>query len=79
MLGCQCCQLASFVAKNQKKKKNPQMWQFFLRKGSKTALQAAKSNIERHFAVVGLMDDFEGLLQVLEAVLPDFFEGVTQE
>ena len=55
------------------------MWQFFLRKGSKTALQAAKSNIERHFAVVGLMDDFEGLLQVLEAVLPDFFEGVTQE
>ncbi len=43
--------------------------------GSRAALQAAKSNVEEHYAVVGLLSDLEGFVQLLEAMLPDFFAG----
>ena len=45
------------------------------REGHKGALQAAKANIEEHYATVGLLDDLEGFVKVLEDLLPDFFSG----
>ncbi len=51
------------------------MLHFCPTKGSKAALQAAKANVEEHYAVVGLLDDLEGFVKVLEVLLPDFFKG----
>ncbi|XP_055943057.1 heparan sulfate 2-O-sulfotransferase pipe-like [Argiope bruennichi] len=39
------------------------------------ALQKAKQNIEKYYAVVGTLEDMNMTLQVLEAVLPHFFRG----
>ncbi len=50
----------------------------FLFSGLKAALQAAKENIGRHYAVVGFLDDMEGFLSLLEATLPAFFSGAKQ-
>ena len=43
--------------------------------GLKAALQAAKTNVERHYAAVGFLSDIDSFVKVLEALLPDFFEG----
>ncbi len=38
------------------------------RVGLTGALQAAKANVERHYAVVGFLDDVEAFVRVLEAI-----------
>ncbi|XP_059078770.1 heparan sulfate 2-O-sulfotransferase 1-like [Tigriopus californicus] len=43
--------------------------------GNLRALQQAKSNLERHYSVVGIMSDLETSLRVMEAYLPAFFTG----
>ena len=45
------------------------------RLGDRAALAAAKLNIERSFAVVAILDEFETSLEVLEAELPRYFAG----
>ena len=43
--------------------------------GSVEALQAAKFNLEKHYAVVGLASDLEMSLAVMESYLPRYFSG----
>ena len=43
--------------------------------GSVEALQAAKYNLEKHYAVVGLASDLERSLAVMESYLPRYFSG----
>ena len=43
--------------------------------GSVKALQAAKYNLEKHYAVVGLASDLEMSLAVMESYLPRYFSG----
>lgn len=43
--------------------------------GSVEALQAAKYNLEKHYAVVGLASDLEMSLAVMESYLPRYFSG----
>ena len=38
----------------------------------------AKKNIEKHFGVVGVLEDFNKTLTVLENYIPMFFRGVTK-
>ncbi len=40
---------------------------------SKRMLDIAKSNVEKHFAVVGVLEDWDMSLEVLEAYVPRFF------
>ena len=47
--------------------------------GSKKALQAAKYNVERHYDVVGVLDDILGFIRVLETTLPFYFDGATEK
>jgi dermatan/chondrotin sulfate uronyl 2-O-sulfotransferase UST len=42
---------------------------------SKRALLRAKENVERHYAVVGVIEEVNKTLAVLEDVLPDVFKG----
>lgn len=42
---------------------------------SNYALQKAKSNVEQHYAVVGVLEELELSLQVLEKYVPLFFNG----
>jgi len=45
---------------------------------SKTALQLAMFNLEKRFAVVGVMEEFETSIAMMEAMLPRWFRGATQ-
>lgn len=45
--------------------------------GSKWALEEAKRNLVRHYLVVGLTEDMESFIRVLEATLPRLFAGAT--
>ncbi|KDR19341.1 heparan sulfate 2-O-sulfotransferase pipe isoform X2 [Zootermopsis nevadensis] len=42
------------------------------------ALQRAKKAVERHYAVVGVLEDLNSTLTVLENYIPLFFKGATQ-
>lgn len=39
------------------------------------ALAAAKENVERHYAVVGVIEEVNKTLEVMQAVMPDVFKG----
>ena len=43
---------------------------------SERALAAAKENVERHYAVVGVIEEVNKTLEVMEALMPDVFAGV---
>ncbi|XP_070177405.1 heparan sulfate 2-O-sulfotransferase 1-like [Littorina saxatilis] len=43
--------------------------------GSEWALNKAKQNVLRHYLLVGLTEEMEDFITVLEAVLPRFFKG----
>lgn len=42
------------------------------------ALQRAKKSVERHYAVVGVLEDLNSTLTVLENYIPLFFRGATR-
>ncbi|XP_066286636.1 uronyl 2-sulfotransferase-like [Branchiostoma lanceolatum] len=44
-------------------------------KPSQAAVEVAKENIRRHYAVVGVLEEFSSFLKVLEVVMPQFFRG----
>ena len=44
----------------------------------KKALEFTKTNVERNFLLVGLMEDFELSLKMFERALPRFFRGATK-
>jgi len=46
--------------------------------GDERALMDAKANVEKHFSVVGILEDMQDSLKVLEKFVPAFFEGVPQ-
>jgi len=48
------------------------------RPGSKWALEQAKTNLVSHYLVVGLTEEMEQFVTVLEAVIPRLFSGATQ-
>ena len=39
------------------------------------ALAAAKENVERHYAVVGVIEEVNKTLEVMQAFMPDVFAG----
>lgn len=41
------------------------------------ALQRAKRAVEQHYAVVGVLEDLNSTLSVLEKYIPKFFDGAT--
>ena len=43
--------------------------------GSREALARAKRNVEQAYPVVGVLEQLDTSLEVLEARLPDFFHG----
>jgi len=45
---------------------------------SKTALQLAMFNLEKQFAVVGVMEEFETSIAMMESMLPRWFRGARQ-
>lgn len=49
------------------------------RKRDRNALKLAMKNIERYSIVAGVTDDIEGFLEVLQILLPRFFDGATEE
>eukprot|EP00058_Branchiostoma_floridae_P026148 XP_002611638.1 hypothetical protein BRAFLDRAFT_63697 [Branchiostoma floridae] len=48
-------------------------------KPSQVAVEVAKENIRRHYAVVGVLEEFSSFLKVLEVVMPQFFRGAVTE
>ena len=50
----------------------------FQRKPSQLALKQAKINVMLNYLVVGVTEEFQDFLSVLEKLLPDFFTGVLQ-
>lgn len=42
------------------------------------ALERAKLSVEKHYAVVGVLEDINTTLTVLENYIPQFFEGATE-
>lgn len=42
------------------------------------ALQKAKENVERNYAVVGVLEDINTTLTVLEHYVPKFFKGAKE-
>uniref|UniRef100_A0ABL0DR80 Uncharacterized protein n=1 Tax=Rhodnius prolixus TaxID=13249 RepID=A0ABL0DR80_RHOPR len=45
---------------------------------SDSALQRAKTAVEKHYAVVGVLEDLNSTLTVLEHYIPKFFKGATK-
>ena len=43
--------------------------------GNKWALEQAKRNLDKHYLLVGVTEELENFIQVLEAILPRFFKG----
>ena len=52
-------------------------WGFSTNRGFNTeiAMRKAKENVEKHYAVVGLLEDLNKTLTVLEHYVPRFFKG----
>ncbi|KAJ7391400.1 hypothetical protein OS493_018444 [Desmophyllum pertusum] len=50
----------------------------FCRKPSQLALRQAKINVITNYLVVGVTDEFEDFLSILEKLLPEFFKGVLE-
>jgi len=46
--------------------------------GSRAALEKAKFNAEKYFSVIGLSEDFQSSLFVMEHYLPRYFMGASQ-
>ena len=46
--------------------------------GSEWALNKAKQNVLRHYLLVGVTEELEDFIMVLETVLPRFFRGASQ-
>ena len=46
--------------------------------GSEWALNKAKQNVLRHYLLVGVTEELEDFIVVLETVLPRFFKGASQ-
>ena len=42
------------------------------------AMQQAKQHVEQHYAVVGVLEEMDITLQVLENYIPKFFKGATK-
>ena len=40
------------------------------------ALAVAKENVDRHYAVVGVIEELNKTLEVMEAFMPDVFPGI---
>jgi dermatan/chondrotin sulfate uronyl 2-O-sulfotransferase UST len=51
---------------------------FFSPFNSQSVLDQAKRNVESEFAVVGVLEDLNTTLAVLEKYIPRFFKGATQ-
>ncbi|KAG8231572.1 hypothetical protein J437_LFUL011568 [Ladona fulva] len=45
---------------------------------TESAVQKAKWSVERHYAVVGVLEDLNTTLQVLESYVPRYFAGARQ-
>ena len=45
--------------------------------GSREGLERAKNNVEKYYAVVGILERWDETLQVFEHYVPAFFKGVT--
>ncbi len=43
------------------------------------ALQLAKRNIVKYYAVVGITDELQNFCRILENAIPHFFEGMEQQ
>ena len=41
-------------------------------------MQRAKRNVEQHYAVVGILEEMDVTLQVLEKYVPKFFGGASK-
>ena len=52
------------------------MFFFFLRIPSQLAVRQAKINVITSYLVVGVTEEIEDFLAVLEKLLPEFFKGV---
>ncbi|ELU16142.1 hypothetical protein CAPTEDRAFT_140021 [Capitella teleta] len=50
----------------------------FCREPTKEALVQAIKNVKKHYLVVGVLEDFEGFIEVLEFLLPDYFQGAQE-
>lgn len=46
--------------------------------GNPAALSIAKNNVEKYYAVVGILERWNESLQVLEQYVPAFFKGVSE-
>lgn len=46
------------------------------RLNKKWALQIAKENVEKYYSVVGVLEEFNTTLQVIEFKIPYFFKGI---
>eukprot|EP00088_Acartia_fossae_P016266 TRINITY_DN19101_c0_g1_i1.p1 TRINITY_DN19101_c0_g1~~TRINITY_DN19101_c0_g1_i1.p1 ORF type:complete len:150 (-),score=30.59 TRINITY_DN19101_c0_g1_i1:16-429(-) len=53
---------------------SPQCWE----PGSQWALDQAKQNLVRKYLVVGVTAEFEDFVEVLEFLLPEYFNGATE-
>ena len=47
--------------------------------GSEWALEMAKINLVSHYLIVGVTDEMEDFIAVLEAALPRFFAGSVEQ
>lgn len=50
----------------------------FCLKSSSKALNKAKLNVIKYFAVVGMVEQYEGFLQILKCVFPQYFNGAVK-
>lgn len=41
-------------------------------------MQRAKRNVDEHYAVVGILEEMDVSLQVMEKYIPRFFSGATE-
>lgn len=46
--------------------------------GSQWALEQAKYNLVHEYLLVGVTEELEDFIRILEAALPEFFKGATQ-
>ena len=46
------------------------------RNAGESSLQRAKSNIEKYYSVVGMLEDFPNFFRTLEYIFPQYFAGV---
>ncbi len=55
--------------------KNTQYFYIFSGFNTETAMKKAKENVEKHYAVVGVLEELNKTLTVLEHYVPRFFKG----